>query len=509
MEIIRFTNITDLREQILNAPLEQFVLLNLTDKDIEFDSNCLHRFTQMASETDATLTYSYFRDRLPDGTIKAHPVSDFQIGSVRDDFDFGPLVMLNAADVLAVTENMEEESQLLDGGWYALRLRITAGRIIAMIPETLYTASESDTRKSGAKQHDYVNPRNREYQKQMESVFIKHLHYIDGWIDSSNLATIDADEDNHDEFPVEASVIIPVRNRARTIMQAVKSALSQETDSPINVIVVDNGSTDGTRELLESCTDPRLVLIKAEPKENLGIGGCWNKAILDARCGRYAVQLDSDDLYSSESSVQQILDKFREGKYAMVIGSYELVDGDCRPIPPGLINHEEWTDEEGPNNALRINGLGAPRAFFTPIARKFMFPNVSYGEDYAMALRITREYKLGRIFSSLYLCRRWEGNSDAALSQEKINEHNAYKDCIRSYELMSRFRANSRNAPEIAWEGPIEGGLQIPDMMRDALNRIFGENDEDEDFDNSGNDDNPLDDDNSFDDDDTDDDLSY
>lgn len=443
MKIIRFKNINSLREEIFRTPLEQFVLVQIDDKQIELDPAFEKRLTQVASEIDSTLTYCYFRDRMPDGSLEDHPVNDYQPGSVRDDFDFGSLVLLNAADVLAATEDMSEESNLLDGGWYALRLRATMGRMIAMIPEYLYTAEKIDLRASGKKQHDYVNPRNRDYQRQMEEVLINHLHETDAAVDTKVREKVNYDSE---EFPVEASVIIPVRNRVRTIGDAVSSALSQNTIFSMNVIVVDNDSTDGTRELLDKIDDPRLVVIKVSESEKLGIGGCWNKALLDPRCGRFAIQLDSDDLYNSPDTVSTIVEKFRSGNYGMVIGSYTLVNFEGETIPPGLISHDEWTDENGPNNALRINGLGAPRAFFTPIARKFLFPNVSYGEDYAMALRITRDYSLGRIFTPLYLCRRWEGNSDAALSQEKINEHNSYKDCVRSFELIARMQQNREEA---------------------------------------------------------------
>ena len=439
MDIIRFTNINALREEIFRSPLEQFVLVQIDDKKIELDSHCIHRLTEMASDVDSTLTYCYYRDRLPDGSLVNHPVIDYQPGSVRDDFDFGSLVLLNAADVLAASEDLSEESSMLDGGWYALRLRVTMGKMIAMIPEYLYTAEKVDLRASGKKQHDYVDPRNRTYQQQMEEVLVEHLREIDAAVDTTRREQVAYDAE---DFPVEASVIIPVRNRVRTIIDAVNSALSQKADFDFNVIVVDNDSTDGTRELLEAVADPRLVLIRVPADEQLGIGGCWNRALLDPRCGRFAVQLDSDDLYNSPSVLQTIVNKFRSGNHAMVIGSYTLVNFNGETIPPGLISHDEWTDENGPNNALRINGLGAPRAFFTPVARRFLFPNVSYGEDYAMALRICRDYSIGRIYRSLYLCRRWEGNSDAELSQERINANNSYKDCVRSFELMARVKQN-------------------------------------------------------------------
>ncbi|MBD5340170.1 MAG: glycosyltransferase family 2 protein [Bacteroides sp.] len=444
MNIIRFTTVNDLREEIFRMPLEQYVLVRLDDREITLDDHCVHRLTEVAEEIDSTLTYSYYREKNSDGTIVPHPVIDYQPGSVRDDFDFGPLVLLNTADVLSATEDFtDEESKMLDGGWYALRLRVTIGKLMAMIPEYLYTAERVDYRKSGDKQHDYVDPRNKEYQLQMEQVLTEHLRQIDGLIAPGSCSV----DYKAERFPVEASVIIPVRNRAKTIMDAVNSALSQKCDFDFNVIVVDNDSSDGTRELLENINDPRFVLIKAEEAEHLGIGGCWNKALLSEHCGKFAVQLDSDDLYNSENVLTAIVNHFHSGNYAMVIGSYEMVDFNGNPLPPGIITHDEWTDTNGPNNALRIHGFGAPRAFFTPIARRFLFPNVSYGEDYAMALRISREYNIGRIYTPLYLCRRWEGNSDAALSIEKSNANHSYKDCLRSIELMARVRNNMQNRP--------------------------------------------------------------
>lgn len=442
MDIIRFTNINDLREHIFRSPLEQYVLIQIDDKKLELDDNCIQRLTDVASEIDSSFTYSYFRDRNEDGTVTCHPVNDYQPGSLRDDFDFGSLVLLNAADVLSATEDFtSRESEYLDGGWYALRLRVTMGKMMAMIPEYLYTAERVDYRKSGDRQHDYVDPRNRIYQQEMEEVLTFHLRDIDGLVSKER-----EDVDYHEgDFPVEASVIIPVKNRARTIMDAVQSALRQNADFPFNVIVVDNDSTDGTREILEAVEDPRLKLIKVSSDEHLGIGGCWNRALLSEDCGRFAVQLDSDDLYNSHDVLTTIVKKFYSGNYAMVIGSYMMVNFDGDPIPPGLISHQEWTDDNGANNALRINGLGAPRAFLTSVARRFLFPNVSYGEDYAMCLRISRDHRIGRLFQPLYLCRRWEGNSDAALSIEKVNANNSYKDCLRSIELMARVRQNMRN----------------------------------------------------------------
>lgn len=438
MKLIRFTTVDDLRDEIFKNSLQQFILVHLDDRKVTFDPNFLSRMEEVASDSDASITYSHFREKDGD-KITLHPVNDYQFGSVRDDFDFGSVVLLNAADVLAASEGFPvEESQGPDGGWYALRLRMSIGKTIASLPEYLYTVEKQDFRKSGEKQHDYVNPRNVFYQAHMERVFTDFLLDIDGMV---SLAPTRVNISEGD-FPVEASVIIPVKDRVGTIADAVGSALRQEATFNFNVIVVDNASKDGTRELLESIDDPRLIVIKVEESEFLGIGGCWNKAVLSDYCGRYAVQLDSDDMYAATDVLERIVAKFREDRCAMVIGSYLMTDFDLNPIPPGIIDHREWTELNGANNALRINGFGAPRAFFTPLLRTILFPNVSYGEDYAVALRISREYAVGRIYDPLYCCRRWKGNSDADLSIEKVNANNEYKDFLRSVELIARVRAN-------------------------------------------------------------------
>lgn len=483
MNITRFTTVNALREEIFRSPLQQYILIKLDDRPIELDPLYYNRVIEIASEIDATLSYCWFRERQEDGSLLDHPVIDYQPGSVRDDFDFGPLVLLNAADVLSATEDFtEKESAMLDGGWYALRLKMTIGKMICMIPEYLYIVERVDYRLSGEKQHDYVDPRNRAYQIEMEKVLTDHLEMIGGMV---NPEREDVDYDAED-FAVEASVVIPVRNRVKTILDAVNSALSQETIFPFNVIVVDNDSSDGTREALEAIDDPRLILIKVSEDEKLGIGGCWNRALQSEHCGRFAVQLDSDDLYNSTTVLQAIVNKFRSGNFGMVIGSYSMIDFDGNPLPPGVIAHSEWTDENGPNNALRINGFGAPRALFTPLGRKFLFPNVSYGEDYAMALRICRDYRIGRIFRPLYLCRRWSGNSDAALSIEKVNAHNSYKDCLRSIELMARVRSTMEDVRETGQKRIQEifgNGLEdLDDMIQDDLEAFFG-NRKDDDFD--------------------------
>ena len=483
MEILRFTNVNDLREHIFRSPLEQHILLQIDDKEVTISPESVRRLQELASDTDSTLTYCGYREELPGGGFENHPVIDYQPGSVRDDFDFGSLVLLNAADVLAATEDFgEKESNYLDGGWYALRLRVTMGKMVVMIPECLYTVRKTDFRASGEKQHDYVNPRNRAYQVEMEQVLTEYLQDIGGTVDPNHEPV---DYDMY-PFPVEASVVIPVRNRRRTILDAVRSALDQEADFAFNVIVVDNASTDGTRELLAGVEDPRLIVIDVAESEQLGIGGCWNRAINDMHCGRFAVQLDSDDLYSGPDTLATIVGKFRSGNYGMVIGSYTLVDFEGRVLEPGLISHSEWSDSNGPNNGLRINGFGAPRAYFTPLARKFPFPNVSYGEDYAMVLRISRNYAIGRIFHSLYNCRRWEGNSDAALSVEKTNANNEYKDFLRSVELMARVRENNQTPGSHAgWQlfGTISGLGPDPDIWDDLEGPDYPDNDEDDDDD--------------------------
>lgn len=444
MKVIRFTNVYNLRDEICKNSLEQFVAVRLDDREITFDSNFMQRMEELAADSDATIIYSNFREK--DGSrISLHPVNDYQFGSVRDDFDFGSVVVLNAADVLAASEDFtDDDNEAPDGGWYALRLRMSIGRTIAAVSEYLYTAEKVDFRKSGEKQHDYVDPRNSFYQAHMERVFTEFLNDVEGLVPMIPNRVNFSEQD----FPIEASVVIPVKNRVSTIGDAVKSALAQVTDFIYNVIVVDNCSTDGTRELLESINDPRLVLIKAEEYEFLNIGGCWNKAVQSEHCGRFAVQLDSDDLYPHSNVLQKIVDKFYSDHCAMVVGSYTMTDFNLNPIPPGIIDHREWTDLNGANNALRINGFGAPRAFYTPIVRNILFPNVSYGEDYAMALRVSREYAVGRIFEPIYCCRRWHGNSDADLSIEKVNANNEYKDFIRSVELIARIRANMENDEE-------------------------------------------------------------
>ena len=409
-----------------------YALLQTKSRQLLLGERALERILRVASDSDAAMVYADHYDIL-EGQRKDHPVIDYQVGSIRDDFDFGSLWLVKTS-LLHTFAMQAGETDYHHAGLYALRLFLSRNGQIFHINERLYTEEELDTRASGVKQFDYVNPANREVQIEMEQAATAHLQEIAAKIDPSYYRRPDF---NEQEFEYEASVIIPVYNREKTICDAVNSALTQKTSFKFNVIVVDNHSTDKTTELLEGFHDERLVHIIPK-RTDLGIGGCWNQAINDDRCGRFAVQLDSDDLYSSPKTLQQIVDAFYKQNAAMVIGSYRMCDFELNTLPPGLIDHHEWTDENGPNNALRINGLGAPRAFFTPLVRQIGFPNTSYGEDYALGLIFSRNYRIGRIFTELYLCRRWGGNSDAALSIDKINANNLYKDRLRTLEILAR-----------------------------------------------------------------------
>ena len=411
-------------------------------------TGALERMRQAMDDSGAAMVYA---DR------KGHPVIDYQTGSVRDDFDFGALWLVSGP-------LLRQWAQQCTAGWrwaglYDLRLFLSRQGVLFHLNETLYAEEETDLRASGVKQFDYVNPANREVQIEMEKVVTRHLQAIGALVDTSGLWQVDFQEQ---EFPVEASVIIPVYNRAKTIRDAVESALSQQTSFRYNVIVVDNHSTDGTGEILrgradettlaakDACGDATSgagqaeLIVLTPDRHDLGIGGCWNLAVNDPRCGRFAVQLDSDDLYSSPHTLQRIVDEFYKQKCAMVVGSYRMCDFNLQTLPPGLIAHREWTDENGPNNALRINGLGAPRAFFTPLLREVQLPNTSYGEDYAMGLWFSRRYRIGRIYDELYLCRRWGGNSDSNLSVERQNANNLYKDRLRTMEIKARQQSAPR-----------------------------------------------------------------
>ncbi len=416
-----------------------YVLLNLKSTPLLIGAAAVERMMQVAGDTNAAMVYSD-RYTIEQGERKIHPVIDYQKGSLRDDFDFGSLILLRTS-MLQKYVAIDHEARYHYAGFYDLRLFLSREGTLFHLNEYLYTEEEHDLRASGVKQFDYVNPANRDVQIEMEQACTAHLRQINALVDTTQYSDIDLGEQS---FDIEASVIIPVYNRVKTIRDAVESALSQKTNFPYNVIVVDNHSSDGTGAILKELSDshPGQLVVIVPERMDLGIGGCWNEAINSCSCGRFAVQLDSDDLYSSPQTLQTIVDAFHEQKAAMVIGSYRMCDFDLNTLPPGLIAHKEWTDENGPNNALRINGLGAPRAFFTPLLRQVQFPNTSYGEDYALGLIFSRHYRIGRVYSELYLCRRWGGNSDAALSIEKINANNLYKDRLRSMELLARQEQN-------------------------------------------------------------------
>lgn len=409
-----------------------YVMICTRHTTIGWGNNTLERFLRVADDTDAVMVYADHY-KMVEGKMEKHPVIDYQSGSLRDDFDFGSLWCIKAqalADYIAQPDREEYQFAAL----YDLRLYLSRVGEIFHLNEFLYSEAELDTRKSGEKQFDYVNPRNREVQIEMEKACTQHLGKVGALIDTTFYRQPDFGEQ---DFEYEASVIIPVFNREKTVADAVKSALGQKANFKFNVIVVNNHSTDRTGEILDELKADNLIQIVPE-RTDLGIGGCWNEAINSSFCGKFAVQLDSDDLYSSPKTLQKIVDAFYKQKAAMIIGSYRMCDFDLNTLPPGLIDHKEWTDENGCNNALRINGLGAPRAFFTPLVRQIQFPNTSYGEDYALGLAFSRRYRIGRIYDELYLCRRWGGNSDAALSVEKVNANNLYKDRLRTMELKAR-----------------------------------------------------------------------
>lgn len=419
-----------------------YVIICTKATPIRWGLYALERFLRTADDTGAVMVYSDHYS-VQEGKLEKHPVIDYQAGSLRDDFDFGSLWLVKAQNLLDYAAQQDRQEYQF-AGLYDLRLYLSRVGEIFHINEFLYTEDELDTRKSGEKQFDYVDPRNREVQIEMEKACTHHLEKVGALVDTNYYRQPDFDEQ---EFEYEASVIIPVFNREKTIADAVKSALSQKTSFKFNVIVVNNHSTDRTGEILSEIAHEmeerndkqagRLVQIVPD-RNDLGIGGCWNMAINSDHCGKFAVQLDSDDLYSSPKTLQKIVDAFHKQKAAMMIGSYRMCDFDLNTLPPGLIDHKEWTEDNGCNNALRINGLGAPRAFFTPLVRQIQFPNTSYGEDYALGLVFSRRYRIGRIYDELYLCRRWGGNSDAALSIDKVNANNLYKDRLRTMELKAR-----------------------------------------------------------------------
>ncbi len=395
----------------------------------------LEKMIEAARSMNAAFIYSDFYEDNGKGKT-FHPLTDYQAGSVRDDFDFGHLVLLSVPGIRKALGFFGDTPACRHGALYDLRLKLSIDQGIYRIPEALYSIVTHRSDQDGMSLFAYVDPRNQQVQKEMESIFTDHLKRIGAYIPPQRLTLM---QEPSDPFPVKASVIIPVRNRRHTIADAIHSALAQEADFTFNIIVIDNHSTDGTTDIVADLAQKNSAVVHIVPdRHDLGIGGCWNLGINDRACGRYAVQLDSDDLYENHLVLESIVDTIRDGSYAMVVGSYTIVNEHLDQIPPGLIDHREWTDVNGHNNALRVNGLGAPRAFSTTVMRRIGFLNVSYGEDYAAALRISRQYKVGRIYESLYLCRRWSGNTDAGLQIEASNNNNVFKDSLRSEEITAR-----------------------------------------------------------------------
>ena len=431
-------NSTEALRSIAESVSRKYLILYTKLYPLEMGMFAAERMMAVADDTCADMVYADHYELITDAegneVRRKHPLIECQKGALRNDFDFGSVLLFRTSSFRRAVEQMTVDRRW--GALYDLRLRMDK---IVHINEYLYTEVETDLRKSGEKQFDYVDPRNREVQIEMEEICTEHLKRIGAWLPPvfKDVSVL------NDSFPVTATVVIPVFNRIRTVKDAVESALSQNCDFPFNVIVVDNHSTDGTTELLSdmAAKDDRLVHVVPE-RYDLGIGGCWNMAVHHEKCGEFAVQLDSDDVYSGPDTLTKVVNAFRDQNSAMVVGTYQMTDFSMNPIPPGIIDHREWTEGNGRNNALRINGLGAPRAFWTPLLRKINLPNTSYGEDYALGLRISREYRIGRIFDVLYCCRRWEGNSDAALEIEKVNANNLYKDRIRTWELEARIAMN-------------------------------------------------------------------
>jgi len=419
----------------------EYVMLYTKGFPLDLGKFCLQRMIQICEDCDAGMVYSdYYENK--NNVMSLHPVIDYQEGSLRDDFNFGSVMLYRTSSLKEAASVMKDN--YLFAGFYDLRLKVSQKRKLIHIQEPLYTEIEPDMRKTGEKQFDYVDPRNRAVQIEMETACTDHLKKINGWL-KPEFKSIAFSEGN---FPVEASVIIPVRNRVKTIGDAITSVLSQKSGYSFNLIVIDNFSTDGTTDVIRSFAekDERVVHIIPERKD-LGIGGCWNEGVFSEKCGKFAIQLDSDDLYIDDNVISRVVDAFYMQQCAMVVGTYKMVNFNLQDIPPGIIDHKEWTPENGRNNALRINGLGAPRAFYVPVLRSIRIPNVSYGEDYAVGLAISRNYQIGRIYEPLYLCRRWDENSDASLDIAKTNNYNYYKDKIRSTELLARKQliANTKN----------------------------------------------------------------
>jgi len=429
---------TETIKNIISNVASDFVLILFDDAEIEFQRSAPGRFIETAESTGAGIVYSDFYESI-NGNNTHHPLIDYLPGSLRDDFNFGPLLLLKTSVMKKAVQSTNKKYKY--AGFYDLRLKISENNSLIRISENLYTIKKQENERNSEDQFDYLNPQNREVQSEMEDAVTEHLKRIGAYLKPEFKKVNLSDT----QFEVEASVIIPVKNRESTIGDAIESAIKQKTNFLFNIIIVDNHSDDGTGEVIESFVKGDKRVIHLIPERNdLEIGGCWNEAVQNSLCGEFACQLDSDDLYKDENTLQKIIEVFKKEETAMVVGSYLLTDFNLKEIPPGIIDHREWTAENGHNNILRINGLGAPRAFYTPVLRETLIPNVSYGEDYAIGLAISRDYKISRIYEPIYFCRRWEGNSDAKLDITKINANNLYKDSSRTAELIARQKKNTK-----------------------------------------------------------------
>ena len=428
---------TETLRQVASRAEAEYTMIYTKYTDLSFGLFAIERMLAIADDTGAAMVYAdHFNES--GGVRKEAPVIDYQMGSLRDDFDFGSVLLYRTSALKEAVSRMDVDYEF--AALYDLRLKVSQKGALEHINEYLYYEIETDNRKSGEKLFDYVDPKNRGVQIEMEQAVTRHLKDIGGYLEPVFKPVHFADE----SFEYEASVIIPCKNRVQTIAAAIGSALNQKTSFPYNVIVVDDNSDDGTVEEIKKFTDnPRLIYV-AQDKTYHAIGGNWNVALHHPKCGRFALQLDSDDLYYDENTVQKFVDAFYAQNCAMVVGTYQMTDFDLNPLPPYVVDHKEWTPENGRNNALRINGLGAPRGFYVPLLRTLNFPTTKYGEDYAVGLRVSREYQIGRIWDVMYSCRRWANNSDASLDIFKVNANNLYKDRIRTWELKARIAMNKR-----------------------------------------------------------------
>lgn len=434
---IKGLNSSDTMKKIAAKADADYVMLYTKHNTLEFGMFAIERMLHIADDSAAGMVYADHYNVVGETRNNA-PVIDYQKGSLRDDFNFGSVLLFNACVFKNAVAKIDKEYEF--AGLYDVRLKVSQEAELVHINEYLYSDVELDTRKSGEKIFDYVDPKNRGVQIEMEEACTAHLKAIGGYL-APEFKKIEFSAGN---FEYEASVIIPVRNRIRTIRDAIKSVLLQKTNFKFNLIVIDNHSTDGTTEAIDEFKDDERVIHLIPERQDLGIGGCWNLGVHHEKCGKFAVQLDSDDVYKDENTLTTMVNAFYEQNCAMVVGTYMMTDFNMNMIAPGIIDHKEWTPENGRNNALRINGLGAPRAFYTPVLREVKVPNTSYGEDYALGLNFSREYQIGRVYDVVYLCRRWDDNSDASLDVVKMNAHNLYKDRIRTWELQARIAFNKK-----------------------------------------------------------------